>query len=254
MEVIWGNRLKPGDYKYIGSFPHFRRSIAMNAPRNGPARGGLATCSDAPSTSPSRLISPNLCRWCGWLRWCGSARGIRRARKQSFSLPPHQYHLARRVDRAQELLRKGEMSITEVAMVFTSSFMIAGGVQIIVSRNLDSRATYVVGVSLLLGLAREVFPTYFKQATPVLHLFTGSMSIGVLSAFLLNLIFRIGATRSATFEFENADPCTYISASAVTSARSERWWRSNNSVENRPARSCGTRNSSLPTRVISVRP
>ena len=23
MEVIWGNRLQPGDYKYIGSFPHF---------------------------------------------------------------------------------------------------------------------------------------------------------------------------------------------------------------------------------------
>jgi hypothetical protein len=22
-EVIWGNRLKPGDYKYIGGFPHF---------------------------------------------------------------------------------------------------------------------------------------------------------------------------------------------------------------------------------------
>jgi hypothetical protein len=22
MEVIWGNRLKPGDYKYLGSFPH----------------------------------------------------------------------------------------------------------------------------------------------------------------------------------------------------------------------------------------
>ena len=23
MEVIWGNRLKPGEYKYIGGFPHF---------------------------------------------------------------------------------------------------------------------------------------------------------------------------------------------------------------------------------------
>jgi len=23
MEVIWGNRLRPGDYKYIGTFPHF---------------------------------------------------------------------------------------------------------------------------------------------------------------------------------------------------------------------------------------
>ena len=92
------------------------------------------------------------------------------------------------------------------SMVFTASFMIAGGIQIIVSRNIDSRATYVVGVSLLLGLAREIFPAYFKQAAPLLHLFTGSMmSIGVMSAFLLNLIFRIGATRSATFEFENAE-------------------------------------------------
>jgi len=92
------------------------------------------------------------------------------------------------------------------AMVFTSSFIIAGGIQIITSRNVDSRTTYVVGVSLLLGLAREVFPDYFKRATPVVDLFTGSMmSIGVLSAFLLNLIFRVGATRSVVLEFEKSD-------------------------------------------------
>jgi NCS2 family nucleobase:cation symporter-2 len=77
-------------------------------------------------------------------------------------------------------------------MVFTASFMIAGGIQII--------------VSLLLGLSREIFPTYFERAVPLVHQFTGSMmSIGVMSAFLLNLIFRIGATRSATFEFEKSD-------------------------------------------------
>ena len=92
------------------------------------------------------------------------------------------------------------------SMVFTSSFMIAGGIQIITSRNVDSRITYVVGVSLLLGLAREIFPDYFKRATPVVHLFTGSMmSIGVMSAFLLNLVFRIGARRSVVFEFENSE-------------------------------------------------
>jgi len=91
-------------------------------------------------------------------------------------------------------------------MVFTASFMIAGGIQIILSRSIDSRATYVVGVSLLLGLSREIFPAYFARAVPLVHQFTGSMmSIGVISAFLLNLIFRIGATRSATFEFENSD-------------------------------------------------
>ncbi len=96
-------------------------------------------------------------------------------------------------------------AVIGAAMVFTASFMIAGGIQIIVSRNLDSRTTYVVGVSMLLGLAREVFPAYFKQATPIVHLFTGSMmSIGVLSAFLLNLVFRIGATRRVAIEIERA--------------------------------------------------
>ena len=41
--------------------------------------------------------------------------------------------------------------------------------------------------------SREISPDYFKRAAPVTHLFTGSMmSIGVMSAFLLNLIFRIG--------------------------------------------------------------
>ena len=91
-------------------------------------------------------------------------------------------------------------------MVFTASFMIAGGIQIIVSRNLDNRTTYVVGVSMLLGLAREIFPDYFKQASPIVHLFSSSMmTIGAMSAFLLNLIFRIGAARKVVLEFERAD-------------------------------------------------
>ena len=92
------------------------------------------------------------------------------------------------------------------AMVFTASFMIAGGIQIIVARNVDSRTTYVVGVSMLLGLSREVFPNYFKQASSIVHLFTGSMmSIGVMTAFLLNLVFRIGATRRVALQFERSD-------------------------------------------------
>jgi xanthine permease XanP len=92
------------------------------------------------------------------------------------------------------------------AMMFTASFMISGGIQIIVSRNLDSRTTYVVGVSMLLGLAREVYPDYFKQAASVVHLFTGSMmSIGVITAFLLNLVFRIGATRRMALRVERSE-------------------------------------------------
>jgi len=48
-------------------------------------------------------------------------------------------------------------------------------------------------------------------------------------------------------------PWTYISANALTSAFSDRWYRSNSSVEKRPSRSRGTRNSNFPMRVTRPR-
>jgi xanthine permease XanP len=115
--------------------------------------------------------------------------------------------------------------------VFTASFMVTGGIQIILSRSIDSRATYVVGVSLLLGLSREVFPAYFKLGAPLLHQFTDSMmSIGVLSAFLLNLVFRIGATRSAAFEFENSETPT-AGLEQLLRARGRAWLVSSDIVD-----------------------
>jgi hypothetical protein len=56
------------------------------------------------------------------------------------------------------------------------------------------------------------------------------------------------------FTFRVATPWTYIPARLATSARSERRWRSNGSVEKRPSRSCGTRGPGSPTRAIGVRP
>ena len=56
------------------------------------------------------------------------------------------------------------------------------------------------------------------------------------------------------FTFRVETPWTYISARLETSACSERWYRAKSSVEKRPSRSCGTRSSSLPTRVTRVRP
>jgi AraC family transcriptional regulator len=45
-----------------------------------------------------------------------SPRHFTRAFKESFNLPPHRYHLARRIERAKELLRKDDMSISEIAL------------------------------------------------------------------------------------------------------------------------------------------
>lgn len=82
-----------------------------------PARGGLAgwqrrAVDEAIEAHLAEPLSP--VRLAELVRL--SPRHFTRAFKQSFSQPPHQYHLARRIDRAKELLRKGEMSASEIAL------------------------------------------------------------------------------------------------------------------------------------------
>ncbi len=92
------------------------------------------------------------------------------------------------------------------ALVFTASFMIAGGIQVMVSRNIDTRMTYVIGISLLFGLSKEVYRDYFTSLPAVLHPLTGSMlSLTLIVALGLNLLFRIGIRRTEIFSFEDQE-------------------------------------------------
>jgi NCS2 family nucleobase:cation symporter-2 len=83
-------------------------------------------------------------------------------------------------------------------LVFTSSLIITSGINIMMSRGLDSRATFVIGISLLLALGRIVFPEYFEQLPTLLRTFTGDpLAVGVVSSVLLTLLFRIGVRQNA---------------------------------------------------------
>ena len=98
------------------------------------------------------------------------------------------------------------LSVVGSALVFTASFMIAGGIQIMVSRNIDTRMTYVIGISLVLGLSKDVYRGYFDHLPAFLHPLTGSMlSLTLIVALLLNLLFRIGIRRREAFVFEDKD-------------------------------------------------
>lgn len=52
-----------------------------------------------------------------------------RAFKQSFSVPPHEYHIQRRIEKAKALLAEREASVTDVGFALgyshTSSFSVA---------------------------------------------------------------------------------------------------------------------------------
>jgi NCS2 family nucleobase:cation symporter-2 len=55
--------------------------------------------------------------------------------------------------------------VAGAALLFSSTFIIVNGIEIITSRLLDARKILVIGLSLVLGLAIEVYPA-FLQAIP----------------------------------------------------------------------------------------
>lgn len=78
-------------------------------------------------------------------------------------------------------------------MMFSASFLISSGLQLILSRPIDPRATFVIGISTLLALSENLFPDYFRRLPAVLHSMAASpLALGLTSALILTLIFRLG--------------------------------------------------------------
>lgn len=87
------------------------------------------------------------------------------------------------------------------AMVFMVSFMIISGVQMMTSRMIDIRRTFVIAVSLVFGLSVDIFPHLYANLHPYLKpLFSSSLAVTTVLAIVLNLIMRIGIARQETLE------------------------------------------------------
>lgn len=79
------------------------------------------------------------------------------------------------------------------ALTFSGCFLVTSAIQMIASRMLDSRKIFVLGIAFSLGIAAFVYPEHFEAAPPWLAPWVGSpLSIAVVTAVLLNLLFRVG--------------------------------------------------------------
>jgi xanthine permease XanP len=68
--------------------------------------------------------------------------------------------------------------------------------QIIMSRMMDARKTFVVGTSLILGLSADMIPQVYEGIHGWLQpIFSSSLALGSVSALCLNLILRIGISK-----------------------------------------------------------
>jgi NCS2 family nucleobase:cation symporter-2 len=82
------------------------------------------------------------------------------------------------------------------ALMFVAAFIFVNGLQIVASRLLDPRRTFVIGLSFIVAIAVESSPAYFRSLPAVLQpLVSSSLVAGMIAAVLLNLVFRIGARK-----------------------------------------------------------
>jgi xanthine permease XanP len=89
-------------------------------------------------------------------------------------------------------------AVVGAAFLFTACFIMISGLQIVTSRLLDARRTFIIGIALTLSLGHEIFPAVYLGAPTVLQPFVSSgLVIGLIIALLLNALFRIGVRTRA---------------------------------------------------------
>ena len=83
------------------------------------------------------------------------------------------------------------------ATLFTSAIIFINGLQIITSRLLDARRTFVIGLAFMAAMAIELYPAFFGALPAATNVFFGSsLVLGTVTALLLNLVFRLGVRRT----------------------------------------------------------
>ncbi len=82
------------------------------------------------------------------------------------------------------------------ALTMVISFIVITGFQIILSRMLDARKTFMIGLALVFGLSTDMLPGQYHSVPGVLQpLFNSSFSLATITAIVLNMLFRIGVTQ-----------------------------------------------------------
>jgi NCS2 family nucleobase:cation symporter-2 len=94
-------------------------------------------------------------------------------------------------------------AVVVAALVFTVTFIMINGLQVMMSRLLDARRTLVLGLGILAGLTIDVFPQTAKLLPSwIANVFASSLVSATVVALALNLVFRMGVRKTAMLQIE----------------------------------------------------
>jgi len=85
--------------------------------------------------------------------------------------------------------------------LFAACVMIVTGMSIIMSRMLDTRKIFMIGLSFILGMSVEAVPELYRGSPAHLEpVFGSALALAAVSALILNLILRIGIASKVVLE------------------------------------------------------
>jgi hypothetical protein len=84
-------------------------------------------------------------------------------------------------------------------LIYTAAFMIVAGMDLILSRMLNTKRSFTVGISVVAGSAVYVLPRLIEEAPAWSQTMVSSgLTVAAISAVVLNMIFRIGVRQTAS--------------------------------------------------------
>ncbi|HET7715427.1 MAG TPA: solute carrier family 23 protein [Bauldia sp.] len=98
------------------------------------------------------------------------------------------------------------LEIAGAILVFTATFLVVSGIQVMIVRGLDLRSGFAVSIALFVGLLTQVKPEYFDRLPDWLQTVTSDMlTVCLAIAIGLTLVFRIGIRRRGAATWDATD-------------------------------------------------
>lgn len=124
------------------------------------------------------------------------------------------------------------MSVAGALLVFTAAIMVTSGMQLMSSRFLDNRSVFVIGLGSLMAMIGSVNHPFFEQLPAKLRTFAeSSLSLSLIVAIALTLVFRIRERREETVGWK--EPDELIEELRTVFAKRASDWRLNDRIVRR---------------------
>jgi NCS2 family nucleobase:cation symporter-2 len=86
-------------------------------------------------------------------------------------------------------------------LIYSTCFLMLGGLQVMTARMLDARRIFAVGIALVFGLSVEIAPELYRGVPELLRpIFASSTALATIIVVALGLLFRIGLAKEGKIE------------------------------------------------------